>query len=242
MTLYLSQIRLARSPAAQALAPLLAPSDPAARRSAQHNLLWSVFADGPDRRRDFLWREERDGSFLTLSARPPVQSDLFQPHRVRDFAPVLTPGDRLDFQLRCNATRTEKAGGLSAEGKEKKRHVDFVMDALHAIPGRKDLPEGTDSLRAPERMKLAHEVGRAWLARQGERAGFRVLHAEAADYGTAVLPGHRGPRKGQPQFGILDLTGRIEITDPAAFLVQLPIGFGRAKAFGCGLMLIRRAG
>lgn len=47
MTLYLSQIRLARSPAAQGLAPLLAPSDPAARRSAQHNLLWSVFADAP---------------------------------------------------------------------------------------------------------------------------------------------------------------------------------------------------
>lgn len=242
MTLYLSQIRLARSPAAQALAPLLKPFDAAARRAAQHNLLWSVFADGPDRRRDFLWREERDGSFLTLSARPPAQTDLFEPHRVRGFAPALAPGDRLDFQLRCNATRTEKTGGLSDKGKEKKRHVDLVMDALHAIPGRQDLPEGADSQRAPQRLTLAQETGRAWLARQGEKAGFRVLEAEAADYSTAVLPGHRGPRKGQPQFGILDLTGRIEIADPAAFLAQLPLGFGRAKAFGCGLMLIRRAG
>lgn len=222
MTLYLSQIRLSRSPAAQALAPLLVPSDPAARRSAQHNLLWSVFADGPDRRRDFLWREERDDSFLTLSARPPAQTDLFQPHEVREFAPVLASGDKLDIQLRCNATRTKRDG----------QRVDVVMDALRPIPAGE---------RGKDRMRLAEQEGRAWLARQGEKAGFRVLRTEAADYSTAVLPGHRGPRKGQPQFGILDLVGRIEINDPAAFLAQLPQGFGRAKAFGCGLMLIRRA-
>lgn len=232
MTLYLSQIRLARSPAAQALAPLLAPAHPAARRSAQHNLLWSVFADGPDRRRDFLWREERDGSFLTLSARPPVQTDLFEPHQVRDFAPMLAPGDRLDIQLRCNATRTKRLqpSGTTQDGKGPR--VDVVMDALLAVP---------KEARAEERMRLATTEGGAWLQRQGEKAGFRVLEAKAADYSTEVLPGHRGPRKGQPQFGILDLAGRIEITAPAAFLAQLPLGFGRAKAFGCGLMLIRRA-
>lgn len=242
MTLYLSQIRLARDPAAQALAPLLRPQDPAARRSAQHNLLWSVFADGPDRRRDFLWREERDGSFMVLSNRLPMQSSLFQPHQTRDFAPVLAPGDRLTFQLRCNATRTERTGQASANGREKKRHVDLVMDALYPIPGRKDLSPGEASRRGPQRLDLAQGVGQAWLTRQGAKAGFRLLEAEAGDYRVEVLPGHRGPRKGQPQFGILDLAGRIEITDPAAFLAQLPLGFGRAKAFGCGLMLIRRAG
>jgi len=223
MTLYLSQIRLSRSPAIEALAPLLRPSDAGQRRAAQHNLLWSAFTDGPDRRRDFLWREDRDGSFLTLSSRPPVQTDLFQPHRVKVYAPALSSGDRLEFQLRCNATRTRRSG----------LRVDVVMDALRAFP---------TGARGQERMRLAGEEGSAWLARQGEKAGFRVLEAEAADYSTTVLPGHRGPRKGQPQFGILDLVGRIEITAPAAFLAQLPVGFGRAKAFGCGLMLIRRAG
>ena len=68
-----------------------------------------------------------------------------------------------------------------------------------------------------------------------------MLTAEAGDFSTDVLPGSCGPRKGQPQFGILDLTGRIEIADPAVFLALLARGFGRAKAFGCGLMLIRRA-
>jgi len=37
------------------------------------------------------------------------------------------------------------------------------------------------------------------------------------------------------------MTGALEIADPAAFLARLAQGFGRAKAFGCGLMLIRRA-
>lgn len=241
MTLYLCHLRLSRHPSARALAPLLAPADAAARTSAQHNLLWSVFTDGPTRTRDFLWREERENSFLTLSARPPVQTDLFEPHQIKEFAPALSVGDRLDIQLRCNATRTEKTGGVSERGNERKRHVDLVMDALQAIPGLQDLPDGAASLRAPARMSLAQDVGRAWLARQGERSGFRVIAAEVADYSTVVLPGHRGPRRGQPQFGILDLTGRVEVIDPPTFVAQVAAGFGRAKAFGCGLMLIRRA-
>lgn len=236
MTRYLSQIRLSRSPAAQALAPLLSPFDKAARRSAQHNLLWSIFSDGPDRDRDFLWREQPDGSFLALSARPPAQADLFEPHRVKDFAPALVAGDRLEFQLRCNATRQKRAAkdqsGAQDQPAAKGRRVDVVMDALHALP---------KGARADERMRLAGEEGAAWLSRQGEKAGFTVIAAGAEDYSTEVLPGHRGPRKGQPQFGILDLSGRIAVTDPAAFLAQLALGFGRAKAFGCGLMLIRRA-
>ncbi|WP_151720959.1 type I-E CRISPR-associated protein Cas6/Cse3/CasE [Gemmobacter serpentinus] len=224
MTLYLSHMRLSRRPSALALAPLLAPANPAARKAAQHNLLWSVFTDSPDRNRDFLWREERENSFLTLSARPPVQTELFEPHQVKEFAPALVAGDRLEFQLRCNATRQKRG--------DKPQRVDVVMDALSALPQME---------RATHRMRLAREEGGAWLARQGAKSGFALLDADAADYSTAVLPDHRGPRKGQPQFGILDLTGRIRITDPAVFLAQVAAGFGRAKAFGCGLMLIRRA-
>jgi hypothetical protein len=33
----------------------------------------------------------------------------------------------------------------------------------------------------------------------------------------------------------------IEVTAPEAFMYRLLCGFGRAKAFGCGLMLLRRA-
>jgi len=33
----------------------------------------------------------------------------------------------------------------------------------------------------------------------------------------------------------------LTVEDPPLFLVALAAGFGRARAFGCGLMLIRRA-
>lgn len=220
MSLFLSHIRLSRAPSAQALAGLLLPDDQAQRRSAQHNLLWSVFADSPERKRDFLWREEADGSFLVLSARLPSQTDLFEPHQVKPFAPSLATGDRLEFLLRVNATRVKKG-----------ERVDVVMDALHEI--RK-------TERAALRMKCADKEGAAWLARQGDVSGFRLLDARVHDYSTETLPVIRG-RKGRPHFGIIDLSGQLEVESPDVFLASLTKGFGRAKAFGCGLMLVRRA-
>jgi CRISPR system Cascade subunit CasE len=143
MTLYFSRIRLSLSPSAQALAGLLAPSEPGPRSSAQHKLLWAAFSDGPDRRRDFLWREDHDGTFLTLSVRPPQPMDLFVPHEVKPFDPVLAPGQKLDFVLRANATRMKR---------DTRRRVDVVMDALH------DLPKGA---RVPERLAAA-KARRGW--------------------------------------------------------------------------------
>jgi len=45
---------------------------------------------------------------------------------------------------------------------------------------------------------------------------------------------------GGPVFGSLDISGVLEVRDPAVFLGNLSKGFGRARAFGRGLMLIRR--
>jgi CRISPR system Cascade subunit CasE len=38
----------------------------------------------------------------------------------------------------------------------------------------------------------------------------------------------------------VDFEGTIEITDPGIFVEALFTGIGPAKAFGCGLMLVRR--
>ena len=42
------------------------------------------------------------------------------------------------------------------------------------------------------------------------------------------------------RLGTLEYEGSLVVRDPAAFLAGLFTGFGRARAFGCGLMLIRR--
>ncbi|NAZ36462.1 type I-E CRISPR-associated protein Cas6/Cse3/CasE [Rubellimicrobium sp. CFH 75288] len=238
MTLWLSRLVLSRAPAAAALSGLVDPDDPTRAMDAHHRLLWTLFADHADRRRDFLWRADGGGRFLVLSARPPdpAGAGLFEPPETKPFAPDLRAGDRLGFLLRANATRTRRVGPRGGDGRPDAVRVDVVMDALHALP-----PGGVSDARREARMALADREGAAWLARQGQRAGFAVETATATDYSVVALPGRRGPRRGQPQFGILDLAGTLRVTDPAALLAGIAAGFGRAKAFGCGLMLIRRA-
>lgn len=219
--MYLSKASLSRAPSVRALDKLLMPTEAGDRTDAHHRLLWTLFADSEDRKRDFLWREEGKGTFLILSERPPAPSELFAHVDSKPFAPDLGQGDRLHFALRANATRS----------KDKKR-VDVVMDALFTLP-----PDE----RAAQRMEIATSEGAAWMQRQGKTHGFSVLDCVASDYSVHALPAYRGPRDKQPQFGILDLEGQLQITDPVAFVAGVSKGFGRAKAFGCGLMLLRRA-
>jgi CRISPR system Cascade subunit CasE len=48
-------------------------------------------------------------------------------------------------------------------------------------------------------------------------------------------------RNAAMRIGVLDLEGVLVVSDPARLCHCLAHGFGRAKAFGCGLMMIRRA-
>lgn len=231
--MYLSRLTLSRKPSVAALAELLNPADEGRRADAHHRLIWSAFAGDPAATRDFLWRDEGDGRFLVLSPLPPREVDLFETIEAQEFAPDLRVGDRLVFLLRANATRTIATGQKGPSGRETKDHRDVVMLALHGLP---------KGARAEARMTLADEAARRWLAGQGARAGFRLLTPEGMpiveDYSVRDLPRRRGSA---PRFGVLDMTGTIEVTEPAAFLSRIVTGFGRAKAFGCGLMLIRRA-
>lgn len=222
MTLWLSRVRLRRDPATAALSALIDPEADGARQDAHHRLVWTLFAGDPGARRDFLWRAEGDGAFTILSHRQPSEAPLFEPPDARPFVPDLAPGDRLAFLLRANATRDRKGLG----------RVDIVMDRLHGLPAED---------RAALRMPRAREAAVEWMAGQGTRAGFRSDCVEVQHYTTATLPGYRGQRRGEPRYGLLDLSGVLTVTDPDTFLDVLGRGFGRARAFGCGLMLLRRA-
>lgn len=219
--MHLSRLILARRPDIAALGQLLNPDHGGRRADAHHRLIWSAFAGDADAPRDFLWREIGRGRFMVLSVRPPARSALFGQIDSKPFAPALATGDRLSIVLRANATRTV------TETDGRKRHRDVVMEALHPVPGAE---------RAARRMELAQEAGARWLEGQGARAGFAVRSATIRGY-RVIEARSRGPR-----FGVIDIEGVIEIVDPGTFLDRVGRGFGRAKAFGCGLMLMRRAG
>jgi CRISPR system Cascade subunit CasE len=224
MELIMARARLRRDVPAVAIARLLVPSDSDQRVGASHNLLWLLYRDGPDRTRDYLWRQTRPGQFLTLGARAPVDEHRLFDLECKQFAPELKPGQRLNFNLRANAT-VSRAAARSDRGVR----CDIVMAALQ------DLPRGS---RAAARHEVMQGAATTWLARQGEEHGFALCgNAVVESYKQVAPPRERGQRPAK--FNTLDLTGTLEVVDPQRFLAQIAKGFGRARAFGCGLMLIR---
>ncbi|GBR18821.1 type I-E CRISPR-associated protein Cas6/Cse3/CasE [Gluconobacter japonicus] len=237
MSLYLSRARLRRdSQALSALSSLLLPHDASAQIKSGHHLIWALFGDTPERNRDFLWRQEEPGNFYILSERPPADPHgLFEIDEPRPFEPNLRPGDQLEFRLRANATISRALPGQ----KRGKRH-DVVMDALHHIPGKQPSESGKSTLRAEARLALVQDAGAAWLTRQAQERGFSLPVPPRVDsYDTVVIP--RTLQQKPATFGVMEFEGILTVTDPELFLTSLRNGLGRAKSFGCGLMLIRRA-
>lgn len=234
--LYFSRATLKNEPAIEALAPLLMPASGSAKLQADHRLVWSLFADDPAARRDFLFRRQDRGTranraqFLILSKRPPAENSVFDVE-TKTFAPTLYGGDRLGFSLYANPAinRTHLI-----DGRKVTRRHDVVMDALSNVPRGE---------RAEWRREAIACAGRAWLERQGKNAGFELIDTEE----TLRIDGYdqfeigRDGRKKAIRVSVLTFDGFLLIRDPEAFLRELPKGFGRARAFGCGLMLIRRA-
>lgn len=249
---YLSRVRLRaeRGEALSAVAPLLIPDDRKSRPGHSHRILWLLFQHDADCTRDFLWRDEGAGRFMILSKREPADPHRLFEIETKEFSPALAPRDRLKFVLRANPvvnTKSPDAGYVKSERARGKR-VDVVMHALWSVP-RDD--------RKVERARITREAGAAWLMAQGEKAGFKLVQEGGRELvvdGYAQIPVERRKDKRRPaSYSVLDLKGEIEIVDPTKFLRkaflggqdeaghEIAPGFGAAKAFGNGLMLIRRA-
>jgi CRISPR system Cascade subunit CasE len=218
--------RLRRDRPADALARILVPNEPGARLGAAHSLVWALFADGPDRRRDFLWRETRPGEFLILGNRAPVDPHNLFDLEYKPFAPALSSGQCLGFELRANPI-------VSIPGPRGHRgmRTDVVMHALHDV---------AQAERTVARERAIREAGASWLAHKGSTSGFSV------EPGLLYIDGYeqvRVPRDGKRPitFSTMIFQGLLTVSDPERFLACVLRGFGAAKAFGCGLMLIRRA-
>jgi CRISPR system Cascade subunit CasE len=223
-------VRLKRDASVGALAHVLLPDDGGARAAAGHSLIWSLFAGDQDAKRDFLYREEgRVGQFIILSRRrPDDRIGLFEMDEPKEFAPALRAGDRLAFALRVNPTIERRQPDRS-----RSLRSDVIMHRLKLVK---------QGERPLVRDAVARDATLAWLESQGTRSGFAL---EAADK-TFRVGGYDQVRlqrgKDRPVlFSRIDIEGLLTVTDPDALVSKLTSGFGKAKAFGCGLMLIRRA-
>ena len=87
--------------------------------------------------------------------------------------------------------------------------------------------------------ELISDVGIKWLGRKGEQHGFSVRQFDVKidnDSEYSVSP----PEKQAFTLRTLDFEGKLKIVDSDRFKKALFQGIGSAKAFGCGLMLVKR--
>ena len=194
---------------------------------AVHQAVWRLFPHAAGAPRDFLYRVETvDGrpQVFTLSPKPPQESLIWR-RETKELEPKLAAGDRLEIEVRVNPVVC----------RQKKRH-DVVMD-LKRSSKWKYQPEGE---RAGEN-ELVQQAMSKWLAARASSAGLRVERVLAEGYRQERFsrPGQNAATK--IELSLCDLQVVAQVVDPSAFLAVWRTGFGPAKGFGCGLMLLRRA-
>lgn len=119
---------------------------------------------------------------------------------------------KLSVGLRCRFLLTANPT-VKREGK---RH-DVYMDAK-----KKGVDPDTAALE--------------WLARQGGTHGFVIVAARADSY----CQNHIRRARREIRFSSLEYRGVLEVTDVDLITPILHTGLGRAKAFGCGLLMLSR--
>jgi CRISPR system Cascade subunit CasE len=195
-----------------------------------HKLVWTLFPASPDAAidaktpRDFLYRAVDDRTYFVLSRRPPEDQHKLWQMGSKPYQLELQAGERYSFILRANPVMAIRSGN------GKSTRVDAVMHAKTLA--RKDGNAWTE-LRETE-------AALAWLMHREDHLGVTFdRDATRAERYSQV----RIPRRGSPpvRFSTIDYDGSLEVKDPVRFHTALVSGVGKARAFGCGLMLIRRA-
>lgn len=208
----------------------------------EHQWLWRFFPAAAGSPRDFLFRRrDIDGlpRYYVVSAREPRPADPAWQVRTQSYAPRLAAGDRLGFELRANPVVTRHVGGKHG------RH-DVVMDAKKRLLAERGLSTWEDwqgdrrhANGEPDPRPALYELVQSsctdWLQARAEAGGF------ATDAGELCVEAYQqhGGKKGQLHFSSVDFRGALTVIDPVRFAAALHQGIGPAKAFGCGLLLVR---
>ncbi len=198
---------------------------------AVHQLLWQLFPNGPDAKRDFIYRQEWQNGwpvFYMVSGREPVPVNGTLSVETKLYDPMLTPGQRLGFTLRANPVVTRKK-----ENGKRVRH-DVVMDAKFQEKSQGDTGDLVQSA------ELIEMTGIKWLSERSNSLGFEIEGQATSVDGYIQHRFFKRGSKSPIRYSTIDYTGILNVTEPTRFLATLYEGIGHAKAFGCGLMLVRR--
>lgn len=189
-----------------------------------HQLVADLFGDRDDR--GYLYRvvsrAPKEAVVLVLSDIEPMKGPKREwGHATelesRTYDPDLEIGQRLDYEIRINATR------VVTQGSGRKKRVD-IWDAAFS--------EDRETSETP------HAVYQKYLQRKLDGQA-HVLDARVVERGLTKIAS--GPRRTIP-FVMTNLIGTLSVTNPEGLVADIGKGFGRSKAFGCGLLCLSRPG
>lgn len=200
----------------------------------EHQWLWRFLPAPPETARQFIFRRrDVDGlpRFYVVSEHQPIAPSAHWQVQSKSYTPELVADDWLAFDLRANpVVTTRNDAGKSA------RH-DVVMREKTRLLQARTLARWSDWTASdrPAMPDLVRQTCGQWLQARCERLGIAV---DEASLRTEGYEQHRG-KDGQLRFSSIDFSGRLRVVDPDALRKALYFGVGHAKAFGCGLLLLR---
>lgn len=197
-----------------------------------HQKIWALVSWNRNQKRDFLYRVEYDTYQKIKHIYLLAPNQISSQNNIRiavspKYQPQLEAGEFLYFKLRANPIIKRKENGKAKE-------YGIIMDAKHQFN-----KNGQNYQKQFSLDELIHDVGIKWLVRKGEQHGFSVKQFEVIIDNDCEYP-VKPPGKQAFTLRTLDFEGRLKIVDTDRLKKALFEGIGSAKAFGCGLMLVRR--
>ncbi|MAF96250.1 MAG: type I-E CRISPR-associated protein Cas6/Cse3/CasE [Gammaproteobacteria bacterium] len=195
----------------------------------EHQQLWSLFADDPEAERDFLFRTEPDHYYVVSKREPNDRKGIWYID-LKAYRPKPVQGAYYRFMLRVNPVVTKSDNNGKAH-----RH-DVVMNAKKEA-GFASLPNG----EKPPVNQLIADAGFAWLKKRQHIHGFEVEQVSLLVSGYQQHSIRKRKQSKPIRFSTLDFSGILQVSSSEDLAEALSMGIGPAKAFGCGLLLLRRA-
>ncbi|WP_287605128.1 type I-E CRISPR-associated protein Cas6/Cse3/CasE [Thiothrix sp.] len=178
----------------------------------EHQMIWDLLPQDATAKRDFMYRRTDEG-------------DLPFYYLLSEREPEV----KVDY-LSCSSRLYEP----------KLETGDSLQFSLRA--------NAVKTLWHPKEIKQRKRVGllksdelHDWLLAQGEKGGFQLQSESLVVENTQI---HEVIKPDDPNcrtFTSVDLQGKLQVTDAEVFTREVLFkGLGRSKAFGCGLLLVRR--
>jgi len=193
----------------------------------KHQLIRSIFPDSYEGPLLFRSVDDKKRSVFYIVSKTEPLSNNSMCIQTKEYAPNLIKGQILHFSLTANP-----AIMVRIENRKNGVRYDVWMDT------RKKEKERCES---PENIFIkCYENTKEWLTFRSNRLGFEVKNVDIERYMHHSFV--KTNDKNKVSYGAVDYKGIIEVTDPDIFINRtLYRGIGPSKAFGCGLMLVKKA-